>query len=112
MKAVPLLLKLALLWAGVYLVFRVGIRPPLPSSLVFMYMTLTTIGILLYVTIFQDTTEAAFRPILRFLRGGAGETAGRRYSRQLLFVGLPLIVSSRLGSGCPSEAALPCQESP
>ncbi len=91
MKAIPFLLKIVLLWVGVYLIFRFGIRPPLPSSLVFIYMTLTTIGILFYVMTFQDTTEATFGPILRFLRGSAGEAASRRYSRQLLFIGLPLI---------------------
>jgi len=91
-RALPLLLKLTLLWGGTYLVFRFAIQPPLPASLVFMYMTLTTVGILIFVMIYADTQQAVFGPLLRFLRGDAGDATVRRYSRQLVFIGFPLIV--------------------
>lgn len=87
---IPLLTKTAIVWVGLYLFVRFAIRPALPFSLIFMYMSLFTICILLYVSIFEEDKEAFFGPIKNFIMGGEDEKAVRRLSRAALFVMIPV----------------------
>ena len=45
------------------------IKPPLPFSIIFMYMSISTIGVLLWVTIYKKTMGEFFNPIIHFLTG-------------------------------------------
>lgn len=67
-RSIPLLLKLVSVVAGVYIVLQL-VRPPLPSSLVMMYMALTVCGVLVYVSIFAETWREFSVPLLEFFRG-------------------------------------------
>lgn len=88
---VPLLTKLLVLMGGVYFATQV-IRPPLPFSLVLMYMVLTFCGIMVYVSIFPETWEEFSAPILEFFRGGSNRTAAWHGTRLMTLVFIPLLV--------------------
>lgn len=94
--AVPVLVKAVLVWVGSYLVFRFGIQPALPVSLLFMYLALTTVGILVYVSLFEETLTACVGPIVRFLKGedesGAGAGVVVRVARWGVLVAFPVLV--------------------
>lgn len=88
---VPILLKMAGIWVAVYLGLAYGIQPLLPSSLLWMFMALVTIGILLYVTIYTETMEEFFQPIVTFFAGSGGRPLVR-YGRWAVLALLPLLV--------------------
>lgn len=54
-------------WVAVYLFLNYGVVPPLPSSLVGMFMGIVTISLLLYLTAYTERMEAARRVIVRFM---------------------------------------------
>ncbi|MFQ5780897.1 MAG: hypothetical protein ACE5HN_08975, partial [Nitrospiria bacterium] len=87
---VPLLLKCIISWVGIYLFVKFVIRPPLPSSLIVMYMSLYTICMFLYVSIYEDDKEAFFSPIMNFFIGGENEHVTRKMSRTVVLVMIPL----------------------
>lgn len=68
-RRAPILLKAFLVVAGIYTVIRYLIHPPLPFSLVFMYMVLTLTGTLIYVSIYEENWHSFYRPIIEFIRG-------------------------------------------
>jgi len=74
-----------------YLVLKLAVKPPLPSSLIFMYMSLATIGGITYLTLFHDLKKTIVDPVLLFLGGGfeGGVAKGGRY---LVLVALPLVI--------------------
>ena len=52
---------------------------PLPSSLIFLYLMLTTAGIVIFATLSGASKDAFFGPIRRFLTGeGGGRAHGSR----------------------------------
>ena len=58
-----------------FLKFVVPILPhsaPLPSSLIFLYLMLTTAGIVIFATLSGASKDAFFGPIFRFLTGESG----------------------------------------
>ncbi len=77
------------LWLTIYLLLKFAIPVPLPSSMIFMYMSLVTVCILLYVSVFEDDIQSFFGPVRDFIRGGAGEGAGRMIARVLVFLTIP-----------------------
>jgi mono/diheme cytochrome c family protein len=89
---IPILLKVLAVVVGVYVVIRFVIHPPLPFSLVLMYMTLTVIGALVYVSIYDDTWRDFSMPIIDFFRGS--DTAGALWkaARSVVLVFIPLLV--------------------
>jgi hypothetical protein len=58
------------LWLTIYLLLKFAIPVPLPSSMIFMYMSLVTVCILLYVSVFEDDIQSFFGPIGDFVRKG------------------------------------------
>lgn len=90
-KRMPLLAKVAVLLAVVYVGIKL-IQPPLPSSLVFMYMVLTSVSILIYVSIFDDKSREFYGPIMSFLAGGRRQSATLKYMRFGVLVVFPLLV--------------------
>jgi len=84
--------KVAIVWIGAYLFLKLVIKPPLPSSLIFMYMTTVTVGLALAVSIYEDILHAFTEPILDFLRGDADRAWPRRAARWALLIFIPVYI--------------------
>lgn len=54
-------------WAAIYVFLRFGIDPPLPSSLVGMFIAIVSLALLTYLTASTERLEAARRVVVRFL---------------------------------------------
>ena len=94
----PLIVKAGATELGIYLFLKVGMplfTSPLPSSVVFMYMTLATISILVYVSIYEDDFNNFYVPIVSFIRGDESDNTGRKMSRVAVFVVIPLFFGFR-----------------
>jgi hypothetical protein len=92
MKRIPILLKVTMVLIAVYVLIRFVIHPPLPFSLVFMYMTLAALGTLVYVSIYDDVWHGFSAPILEFLRGTKITGQPARLARLAVLVLIPLSV--------------------
>lgn len=86
-----ILAKVAVLLAIIYVGLKL-IQPPLPSSLIFMYMLLTSIAVLIYISLFDDKIREFWGPIFRFLAGGPGQSAILKSARLVVLIGFPLLV--------------------
>lgn len=80
------LAQAVLILAGTFLLFRFGIRPPAPWSVVTLYMTITCFAVLVYVSSDSASWEAFLRP----LRATLVEDS-KRPIRLALLVILPLL---------------------
>jgi mono/diheme cytochrome c family protein len=89
-------------WVAVLVAVRFGIRPPLPSSIINMFMGIVTLALLTYV--FSDSVRmmSATRPIVRFI-------VDPKYTVPLIAVGLliPALVAFRVHIGASKEIAAP-----
>ena len=96
-----LAIKGGILLVVVFLFLKVGLplfTAPLPMSLIWLYLFLTTIGIIVFGTLSGHSTEALLGPIFRFLSGeGIG---GATKIARLAVLGLfPLLVGWQTYSG-------------
>ncbi len=57
-----------LVWLGVYAALRLGVQPPIPGSVMNLYMSITTVAILVYVVADQARSQAFLAPIASLLR--------------------------------------------
>lgn len=69
LSRVPVLAKIAVLVVGIYVLLRFAIYPPLPSSIIFLYMALTVISIWIYMVLFVNLREILYLPLQAFLSG-------------------------------------------
>jgi len=81
------LLQAAVVLVGAFLLFRFGIRPPMPNSVLSLYMAITLMAVLVYVSSDGDSWRAFVTPLWRTLTA-----PGRRPVRVALGVLLPLLV--------------------
>jgi hypothetical protein len=106
-----LALKGGLLLAGVFLILKFGLplfTAPLPMSLIWLYLFLTTIGIIVFGTLSGHSTEALFGPIFRFLSGnGLGGTT--RMARLAVLILFPLLVGWQTYSGLVPSSQPPSE---
>ncbi|MDH4187114.1 MAG: cytochrome c [Nitrospira sp.] len=80
---------------------------PLPSSLIFLYLMLTTSGIVIFATLSGESKDAFWNPIQRFLTGeNIGSLQVLRYGVLLLF---PLIVGWQTFSSTATSDAPPAE---
>src|SRR3989475_10355647 len=95
MRGSSLAMKGAVLLVAVFVVFKFVaplVTAPLPMSLIWLYLFLTTVGVVVYGTLSGETTQELLGPIFRFL-GGGGVNGGAKIARLaglgvvLLFVG-------------------------
>ena len=89
-----LAMKGAVLLVAVFLIVKFGlplITAPLPMSLIWLYLFLTTVGIVVYGTLSAESTEALLGPIFRFL-GGEGLNGSAKLARLAVLVLVPLLV--------------------
>ena len=84
-------LRVALFIFLFYLFLKLAIRPPLPFSVIFMYMIMSLVGGMMYLTLFYNIKDVVVIPIYTFLGGGVegGLAKGGRYA---LLVAMPLVV--------------------
>jgi mono/diheme cytochrome c family protein len=74
-----------------YSVIKFGVQPPLPSSLIFMYMSLATVGGIVFLVLFHDLGEMIFSPIFAFLGGGVSHPIAKA-CRLIILVAIPLVI--------------------
>ncbi|TLY22041.1 MAG: cytochrome c [Nitrospirae bacterium] len=94
MRGSSLAVKGAVLLVAVFVVFKFGaplVTAPLPMSLIWLYLFLTTVGIVVYGTLSGESTEALLGPIFRFL-GGEGLNGVAQLARLAVLVLFPLLV--------------------
>ncbi|MBI3995118.1 MAG: hypothetical protein HY349_03970, partial [Nitrospirae bacterium] len=89
-RRIPVLAKVLGVVIGIYVLVRFVIHPPLPFSLILMYMSLTVVGVLVYVSIYDDVWHDFTTPIEGFFRGDAGRSALWNGLRWVVLVLLPL----------------------
>lgn len=88
---IPIPAIVALVWIAAFL-FLKFFRPPLPSSLIVMYMTAVTVGLAMAVSIYEHTLRGFTDPIVWFLRGDAGWGWPLRAARWVVLVSIPVCV--------------------
>lgn len=81
------LLQAGVVLVGAFLLFRFGIRPPMPNSVLSLYMAITLMAVLVYVSSDGDSWRAFVTPLWRTLTA-----PGHRPVRVALGVLLPLLV--------------------
>lgn len=101
MKGSSLALKGFILLGTVFAVLKFGLplfTAPLPMSLIWLYLFLTTIGIIVFGTLSGESTEALFGPVFSFISGDGvrGATKALRLAVLVLF---PLLVGWQTYSG-------------
>ncbi|MBI4400691.1 MAG: cytochrome c [Nitrospirae bacterium] len=90
-RGIPLLVKFVAVLVGVYVGVRL-VRPPLPSSLVMMYMTLTVCGVLVYVSIYAETWQEFSAPLVELFRGSPERGGLWQGGRQVVLGLIPLLL--------------------
>jgi len=91
-RRVPLHLQMVVIWVAVYLFLKFAIKPPLPFSLIFMYMTMTLVGLLVYVSIFEDVLREFFDPVRAFLVGDSLRGGAAKLARIAVLILIPLYI--------------------
>ena len=81
------LLQAIVVLAGAFCLFRFGIRPPMPNSVLSLYMAITLMALLVYVSSNADSWRAFVTPLWRLLT-----SPGQRPMRLILGVAIPLLV--------------------
>ena len=89
-KKPSILIKAVIFLILIYTGLRL-IKPPLPFSLLFMYMTISILGVLVWVTLYEDTMKEFFNPIVNFL-SGEGLTGLKKNLRIAILIIFPLWV--------------------
>jgi len=84
-------IKVLIPWVAFYLFIKFVVQPPLPFSLILMYMLLATVGVVVYLNLFHDIQGMLVTPVVSFLAGkmAGGFLGGTRW---IVLVALPLVV--------------------
>lgn len=91
-RRIPVPALVAIVWIGVYLFLKFFIKPPLPSSLMIMYMGMITVGLVVAVSINEDILQGFRGPVVDFLRGDLLRAWPWRAARWVLLVTIPVYV--------------------
>ena len=106
-----LAIKGGILLVVVFLFLKVGLplfTAPLPMSLIWLYLFLTTIGIIVFGTLSGHSTEALLGPIFRFL-GGEGIGGATKIARLAVLGLFPLLVGWQTYSGLVANTEPPSE---
>ena len=87
---IPKLVQGPTVWLIAFVMFRYILKPPIPFSLLAIYMTVVTIGVFLYITITQPDWEEFSRPIAYMLQEDTGTA---KLSRYVTFAAVPLLLA-------------------
>jgi hypothetical protein len=86
---IPKILQAVIIWGVAYIVMRVILQPPIPFTLLAMYMGVITIAIFLYISITEPSWKEFSRPIFLTL---SEDSFKWRISRYVSFVAFPLLI--------------------
>jgi hypothetical protein len=86
----PKIFQAVAIWVFAYFVLRVILRPPIPFSLLAIYMGVVVVGTFLYVSITEEDWREFVQPIRMMMEE---DTRRWRTVRYAVFAALPLIVS-------------------
>jgi mono/diheme cytochrome c family protein len=86
-KGIPMLAQGALVWLAALIILKYVMSPPIPSSLLYIYMGLITLVLGLFISANEASWTEAKRPVVNTL---VGASPAYRGVRALLFVALPL----------------------
>lgn len=109
-KEISILLKSIILVVVIYAGLKILIHPPLPSSLISLYIALTLIAILLYVSLFEDKIKEFIRPVVKLLKGGTHEAAITGYARWGVLILFPFLVGMSVYSRLIASNAPPAEQ--
>src|SRR5262245_36150611 len=98
------LLQAVLVLAVAFVVFRYGIRPPMPFSVLSLYMAVTLMAVLVYVSSDSDSWQAFVTPIWATLTD-----PGHRSARLFLGVVIPLLIGYYAYSQAAARAEAPLE---
>jgi len=89
-------------WIGLYIVFKYGVDPPLPASIVGMFMFISTISLLAYLTAGSDRLASVKSNLVNFM-------VKKKYATPLIvvLVLLPLLVAFQVYRGATQAPQLP-----
>jgi mono/diheme cytochrome c family protein len=90
-KRIPDPVRVLAVVAAVYLFLKFGIKPPLPSSLIMMYMVLLAVGVAIYVILFFDVKKTLIVPVSNFL-AGESKAAAAKPARLVLLIVFPFLI--------------------
>ena len=111
MRGSSLAIQGAILLAAVFAALKFALplfTAPLPMSLIWLYLFLTTVGIVVYGTLSGESTEALLGPVFRFLSGdGIGGAA--KSARLAVLVLVPLLVGWQTYSDLVSSSQPPAE---
>ena len=97
-------LQAASVLVGAFLLFRYGIRPPIPFSVLSLYCFVTLLAVLIYISSDSDSWRAFVRPIWQTLAA-----PGRRPLRLALGVTIPLLLGYYVYSQAAATAEAPVE---
>ena len=89
-------------WIAVFIMVRFGITPPMPSSIVNMFMGIVSLALLTYMFSDSSRFENTKRPVVRFLIEGK-----YRLPRTLVVFAIPLLVAFQVYVGMSQEISAP-----
>lgn len=75
------------LWLAILAAFKFGVRPPMPASVLTIYMTLTTIAIIVFVAANEARFQAFLAPLRAVFAGRAPKAV-----QVLVLAGIPLLL--------------------
>lgn len=87
---IPKLIQAPLIWITAYIMFRFILQPPIPFSLLAIYMAVVTIACFLYVSLSQPSWEEFTNPIKFMLQEDSGKA---KMSRYFTFAAIPLLLA-------------------
>jgi hypothetical protein len=106
-----LAIKGGILLVAVFVFLKFGLplfTAPLPMSLIWLYLFLTTIGIIVFGTLSGHSTEALLGPIFRFL-SGEGIRGATKIARLAVLGLFPLLVGWQTYSGLVASSEPPSE---
>lgn len=93
---------LAITWVALYLAFQYGIDPPLPASIVVMFMFIVTIAVLAFMTADSQRMREVRQSIVRFMTDRA-----YRIPLVVVLLALPVLVAWKIYSDSTGLPAPP-----
>ncbi len=89
---IPKIIQFPILWAMCYILLRVVLQPPIPFTLLAMYMGVCTMAIMCYVSITTPSWNEFSSPIGYMLRENTGKA---KISRAATFLILPGLIAAQ-----------------
>ncbi len=96
------LLRLGAWWIAIFVAFRYGFEPPLPSSMVFMFMFIVTIATLAFMSADSERMNEVKNVLVKFMVDRA-----YRIPLVLVLIGLPVLVAWKVYSDSTQEPEPP-----